>query len=339
MKHYTYEKITSNLAKYKLDEAAYRKFTKTQWVVTEKIHGANFCILTDGRIIQFAKRKTLLETGEDFFAYSLIAKSLQNKVRQLFILLSYEFKDLTKIAVYGELYGGEYPHDEVAPIGGLQAIQTGIYYSPSIQFSAFDIAYTNTNGERQYCDFKYLEKYCDQVELQYCKPLLIGSYEEALSYPIGFQSTIPYALGLPPLAIDNKAEGIVIKPFENFEVDTIKGKLRPVLKKKIPAFSEDKRYQEAQKWRVQSKQQTRLSLSEFYEKELLPLITNQRLDNTISKIGKWNKRNRKRIERLFVEDIWETLEENSGNQLHYYKKELLNEFLEKEVNMFLKRKN
>ena len=46
-------------------------------------------------------------------------------------------------------------------------------------------------------------------------------------YPIGFDSTIPELLGLPPLA-DNKAEGIAIKPMQSIEVETKKGRLRPV---------------------------------------------------------------------------------------------------------------
>lgn len=339
MEHDAYEKMASNLGKYKLGEGAYRKFSKTEWVVTEKIHGANFCVLTDGKETRFAKRKALLETGEDFFAYSLIEEELKDKVSQLFKLLRYKFKNLTKIAVYGELYGGEYPHDEVAAVEGVQAIQTGIYYSPSIEFSVFDIAYTNTEEERQYCDFADLEKYCDEIDLSYCKSLFIGSYEEALSYPIGFQSTISNTLGLPPLTIDNKAEGVVIKPYHSFEVDTAKGKLRPVLKKKIPAFSEDKRYQGSQKWQAYTKQKKELSLSEFCEREVFQLITNQRLDNAISKIGKWNKRNRKRIERLFIEDIWETLKENTGDQYQHYEKEELNKLIEKKVKEVLKRKN
>lgn len=48
--------------------------------------------------------------------------------------------NLEKIFIYGELFGGEYPHPEVNPVSGVQAIQTGVYYSPRIEYCAFDIA-------------------------------------------------------------------------------------------------------------------------------------------------------------------------------------------------------
>lgn len=44
-----YEKIPENLNQWHLTESDYRLFKKTDWVVTEKIHGANFGIIAKGR--------------------------------------------------------------------------------------------------------------------------------------------------------------------------------------------------------------------------------------------------------------------------------------------------
>lgn len=55
-------------------------------------------------------------------------------------------------------------------------------------------------------------------------------------------------LNLPPLQKVNKAEGIVIKPIKSIYIETRKGKIRPIIKNKIPEFAEDSRYHQAQKW-------------------------------------------------------------------------------------------
>lgn len=58
--------------------------------------------------------------------------------------------------MFGELFGGAYPSAEVEAIEGLQAIQTGVYYSNEIQFIAFDVRIsTDENGSKKslYLDF------------------------------------------------------------------------------------------------------------------------------------------------------------------------------------------
>ena len=52
----TYEKIAESTDQWHLDETHYRILEKTRWVVTEKIHGAHFCIVADGSIIAGASR-------------------------------------------------------------------------------------------------------------------------------------------------------------------------------------------------------------------------------------------------------------------------------------------
>jgi hypothetical protein len=56
----SYDKIAETPNKWNLSETDYRALKKTNWVVMEKIHGANFCIVTDGTNVRFAKRKELL---------------------------------------------------------------------------------------------------------------------------------------------------------------------------------------------------------------------------------------------------------------------------------------
>lgn len=50
--------------------------TGGEWVVTEKIHGSNFCFTTDGKEIKCAKRNALIEDDKSFFGHKEILKRL-----------------------------------------------------------------------------------------------------------------------------------------------------------------------------------------------------------------------------------------------------------------------
>ena len=83
--HAGYEKMAESLAELDLDEAGLRALRKTEWVVTEKIHGASFALVAElssslptpalaspgSTAITFraARRKAFLEPGEDFFGH------------------------------------------------------------------------------------------------------------------------------------------------------------------------------------------------------------------------------------------------------------------------------
>ncbi|MEO1431376.1 MAG: RNA ligase family protein [Cyanobacteria bacterium J06633_8] len=305
-KYLPYEKISENLNQWNLTESDYRNLKKTDWVVTEKIHGANFGIVTDGLEVKFAKRKQFLDSGEDFFGYQLLQNQLIIKTKEIFKILQAEKTSLQKIFIYGELFGGEYPHPEVTPVSGVQAIQTGVYYSPNIEYCAFDIGIVeNTNNnEKMYLDYDIALQIFEKVGMIAAKPLFIGKYEEAASYNIGFESTIPQILNLPYLQQGNKAEGIIIKPVKSFYIQTRKGRIRPIIKHKIPEFAEDSRYHQAQKWNYQNTfnqnlhQNQELSFEDELSQEMLALVTATRLDNVISKFGRITNQDIDKIQQL-----------------------------------------
>lgn len=289
-KYLAYEKIPENPNQWNLTESDYRNFKKTDWVVTEKIHGANFGIVTDGSQVKFAKRKEFLDSGEDFFGYQLLQDKLIVQINQIFQILQVEKNNLYQLFIYGELFGGEYPHPEVNPVPGIQAIQTGVYYSPRIEFCAFDIAIIENanNGNKIYLDYDKALRLFEKVKMMAAKPLFIGKYEEAAAYNIEFESTIPAILNLPPLLQVNKAEGVVIKPVKSIYIETCKDRIRPIIKRKIPEFAEDKRYHQSQKWTYNHTaiQKKELSFEDELCQEMLNLVTVTRLDNVISKFGR-----------------------------------------------------
>ena len=310
----SYEKIAESTSQWNLSPSDYRAFNKTDWVVTEKIHGANFCIFTDGEILRFAKRKQFLEPGEDFFGFKSFETQLVSQVRELFQMLQTSSNHPLGVSIYGELFGGEYPHPDVPPIPNIQAVQTGVYYSPNIQFCAFDIAAiaNNNPASRTYLDYNQTLQLCNQVGIFCASPLFIGKYDAAITYNREFESTIPALLGLPKLPFTNKAEGIVIKPVKSIPIATPKGKIRPILKIKIPSFSET-RFHQAQKSNQHSSYVS--STEEWLTQALLAMVTENRLHNAISKIGRVKATDAKlksQLVQLFVADALETFQQEYG---------------------------
>ena len=296
MQHISYQKIRESSKKWQLDIQQHQLLEKLDWVVTEKIHGANFSILVNAEGVQFAKRKEILDLHEDFFGYFSLKEGLTTQAKDLFQLLVAQNSSITQLNIYGELFGGSYPHPDVFSNPNVEAVQTGIYYSPNIEFSVFDIAYIEA-GTFNFMSYNNLITSCQEAGFLYCPALLIGNYADAVNYPFRFQTTIPKLLEFPNLE-DNLAEGIVVKPVENIWLTTSKGEIRPILKFKIPEFSEDARFQQAQKWTVSNKKNQTNSMEQdasFWEGQALSLVTKQRLNNTISKVGKLSKRNKNKI--------------------------------------------
>src|SRR4029079_10004809 len=64
-----YPKIVDRIAAWNADDAERRALDKERWVASEKIHGANLCICTDGTEIAVAKRRALLDVNDRFFDY------------------------------------------------------------------------------------------------------------------------------------------------------------------------------------------------------------------------------------------------------------------------------
>jgi Rnl2 family RNA ligase len=301
----SYPKIPESFDALKLTEADYRLLKKTDWVVTEKIHGANFCVLSNGEDTHFAKRKAVLDDAENFFGYHSLRDDLVEKVAQVFELLQAQHPDTVAVAVYGELFGGAYPHPEVSATAGVRAVQTGIYYCPDIRFWVFDIVRI-TDTSSYFVDFDTMTQACQQVGLTYVPALLVGSFSEAQNYAIEFESTIAPSLSLPALAEPNLAEGIVIKPATSLLIDTSKGWLRPVIKKKIEKFSEDVRYQQAQKWTGKAGESA--LLTEMIQ-VVHQLVNANRLNNVCSKIGNIDPDNadqQAQIKADLEADVWET---------------------------------
>jgi len=314
--HTSYEKIVERPEQWGLEDRGYRALKKSPWVVTEKIHGANFALLSDGQAVRCAKRKALLAEGEDFFGHTAVLPRLVPAVLRLHARVRERHPDAVRVALYGELFGGAYPHPDVPAVPGVQAVQTGVYYLPRIEFCAFDLAREDAQGERHYLDYDVLLTLCEEEGVLAAKPLFVGSYEEALEFPTGFESHVPGWFGLPPLP-GNLAEGVVLKPRMDLWVPSGKGRVRPVLKHKIAWFAEDERFHGATKWKSPPVQGAWLSGEDL--RGMATAYANEaRLASAVSKLGPPPSVSSPQAEallRLLVEDILEQLETDAGDSL------------------------
>lgn len=95
-----------------------------EWIVTEKIHGANFSVVADGTGTRFTKRSGELPELEDFYGFrsagldatlSACAHRLLDTLRRT--------DAFDSVCVFGELCGGHYPHREVPVVPGALPVQ------------------------------------------------------------------------------------------------------------------------------------------------------------------------------------------------------------------------
>lgn len=328
-----YLKIAEAVSAWGLSEAETRRLDKERWAATEKLHGANLCVLIEGQRLRPAKRKALLAPGEDFFnAWELLA-ALRPRLLALAEALRAEHGPVD-LSLYGELVGGGYPHPAVPPAPGLSPVQTGIWYCPDLQLCAFDLALHGPEG-RRFLDLPELQARCAEAGLLAVETLAEGRLEEALATPLPFESTLPARLGLPPLDAPNLAEGVVVRPTRELVLQGRKGPLRPLIKRKIAAFAEAPEYHAGQAWsRPAPDPGERLAA---LERALLERLTPARVDAAISKQGLGFLRDPHAEEALlieFTEDTWAALEEARGawlDQVEAEDRALLRALLDEEA--------
>lgn len=182
----------------------------TLFAVQEKVDGANVSFLCDDLEVRMARRTAILDPLEPFFGYQEVLERYSGHIYHLYNRIRLSYPAMTSIAVYGELFGGAYPHPDVAPDPSARPVQKGIWYAPGHDFYAFDI-YVFTKKGGFFLPVLEANQLFSQAGLLYAWNRFIGLLDDCLAYPHVFPTSLPAELGLPPLA-DNLCEGIVIKP-------------------------------------------------------------------------------------------------------------------------------
>lgn len=202
----------------------------TEWVATEKVHGANFAFETDGHFVEYASRVQKLGENADFYNALSTMPTYHPFVLEAFRITKVRWPDLKRLVIYGEYFGGYYPGHKTP---GLKKVQAGVAYSPDHHFYAFDV-FGDCTG---YLNFDESREILLSAGFPLVMaPLMRGTLNEVLAFDVETLHTqMPALLGLPPIEEFQIAEGIVLRPVRN--IGLISGK-RAILKKKARAFWE-----------------------------------------------------------------------------------------------------
>jgi len=316
--------------------------TTGEWICTEKAHGANFSsVAAPAGNVLFASRSGVLADSDNFFGFKSVGLDsfLESRIcalREELVRVGIAGADATVI-IYGELCGGHYPHADVPAVnGGVGPVQRGIWYSPTLCFIGFDIAVLDSSNDDEtgaaepaaappprFLDFDVARAAAIAAGIRFTTPLLRGTLAQCLDAEVRFASTIPAALGLPPLPaeVPNLAEGLVVRPAREPAAASAGRGSRGLIKRKIPEFSE-KQYSN-EEWRSARHGMASgggggggvswAEAEDLVRYEMLAAINQQRLDAVVSKVGQVDTDDKpacRQLLRDFMVDVAEALVED-----------------------------
>ena len=327
MKFVKYGSITNSYRQEFIDKILFEEKDRGDWIVTEKIHGANFSLWVDKDTIRMAKRSAFIPDDSEFYGAQDIKEDLFKKARILFDWIATK-SEIEYMAIFGELFGGSYPHKDVPVNPKARKVQKGVWYSPNNEFIVYDI---KVDGVLQ--SFRQMEKHCVFANLDSVTPLFVGSFKDCLTGNNEFPSAIYKRYNLPEIE-DNVCEGIVIRPDDaRFIFDHS----RVMLKSKNARFTE-KESEKKTKIKVELSGELKSVLE-----ELETMATGNRYDSVVSKIGEVTPKDFGMILGLMVKDILEEMEGDTAlrsayNKLEKVERKTVNKMLGHSVSRVVKKR-
>lgn len=208
-----FNKYTSTENSYRLKYIAILHqygYVNVPWVASEKIDGANFSFISDGKTVAVASRNQLVNGG--FYNCQEVIDRYSDKV---LYLKQIHFSDAKQIQIYGELYG--------------QGIQGKVNYGPGKEYMAFEIQVDGV-----VVDTDKAAGLLTLVGIPTAPSFGVwASLDEALELSNEFKSVV-----YPDAPDENVAEGLVLKPVKAVYLGCGG---RVILKNKNPAFAEKKK--------------------------------------------------------------------------------------------------
>lgn len=218
-----YNSITNSYDEEFIQKVQSLKYTGA-WFVSEKIHGANCQLCVDQECFKIGGRNDF--TDDDLwekvlFPYEEAMTNLCNYIKA------------KRIILYGELFGGSYPHPNVPRDKAARKIQKGVWYSPSNHVLFYDLFIVPFEGNGYYAPVVTFEVLMDRFNLPRVNFKKVKSLKEALKYPNDGPSKVYRRYDLPEIE-GNIMEGIVIKPSTTLWL----GQTRVIIKSKNDRFKE-----------------------------------------------------------------------------------------------------
>lgn len=313
LKFKKYNSIENTYYEKTIDRIVREGHSDGTWVVEEKLHGSNFSIWYDGINLKCASREKFIT--ESFYNHEYVI----NKYKQNIISLFNELKsdDVEVIIIYGELYGGNYPHKDYLEMSKefVTVQKKRPFYNPENDLYTFDIR-VGKNDDIENFTYLNVDVCNDLFERHgffYAKPLFKGTLEECLNYNNYYDSTIPSRLGLPEIGVlgsdngENTCEGNIIRPNES---RFLSSGSRVILKNKNKKFSEKKN-------NSSKKPKKEITLSEdgnFLLEKVKMYITENRLKNIISHIGNVEKGDFVKLMGRLTKDVMEDFLKEYGEE-------------------------
>lgn len=306
-----YNSIENTYRKKNLNAIVEQGKSQGIWVVEEKVHGANFSIWFNGTDFKCAKRSGFIKPDESFFNYEMVLDKYRQNMIDLFNHLTSNDNTIKGISIFGELFGGSYPHDDVEKVDGSINVQKKLFYSPNNDFYGFDIK-VNNGEEWNFLNVDVCNELFDKFGFFYAKPLFKGTLQECLDFNNLYETLLPTWLGLPTID-GNTCEGNIIKPNE---VRFFFSGSRVILKNKNEKFTEKKNVIKERKIvEISDEANELVSIAKSF-------ITENRLGNVLSHMGEVTEKDfGKIIGNLNKDTIDDFLKENRDKFLKLEKKE------------------
>lgn len=217
------------------------------WVATEKLHGANFSLWTDGEDVKAARRSGFIPEDESFYGSAPVVEHYTPLLKELA-----QSMPMNKLILFGELVG--------------EGIQKGVNYCDGKDFYVFDVA-TLDEGELVFLDYtETLVNTLHEAGFKTSPILKQGTYQEVIALENLFNSTFG----------NFTAEGYVAKPVVSH---TLPNGSRAIIKSKNSKFSEKKTPTKGSQVQIPDTVKQHVIAAEGY-------ITDNRLNNVESKEGK-----------------------------------------------------
>lgn len=304
----------------------------TKWVATEKIHGVNCGLWTDGKEIKISRKTDFVKDDEHFYNAHKILTKYKKDILTIFNTMKIISHSIKHICIWGELYGGIYPHPDVTCDNNSTQVQKGLFYNPSNDFLVYDITENDQDFNELYIDFDWVIRLTAMTQLKMVPELARGTFAELIKFPNDGLSEVYKMFNLPPIE-DNIMEGVVLKPIISH---LFKNGDRVIVKNK------NERWKEKANAPKHKREPLKINktISPIMD-ELSLYITENRLHNVLSHIGKITQKDFGIVNKEFIADVMKDYFLDNGNQIiDSLKKEdrkILNKMLNKQTTNLIKK--
>jgi len=314
MKFVKYRSMENSYREGFMNKIAEQGYTRSAivWVGTEKVHGANGGLWTDGVEVKISKKSQFISESENFYKANEIRARYESDILFIRNTLKACDQNIVSICVCGEIFGGMYPHPDVERIPNASKIQKGIYYIPHNDFIVFDIITTDADGNEKFLTWNEVKEVIALTGLKTVPELIVGTFDEVMGYTNEGQSEVHKLYGLPTIE-DNIMEGVVAKPIKT---EFLRDDSRVIVKNKNDKWTEKAHAPK----RIREEEEVNEAIGPIIE-EISTYVTENRLRNVLSHIGEVTSKDFGIINKEFVGDIMKDyIIENGSEDLNSLEK-------------------